>query len=139
MKTITMSVSHQYSASAERVFDAWLEPAKASMFLFAAPGGEMVRADIDPRVGGKFCFVDRRDGDDIEHIGEYLEIERPHRLVFSFGVPKFSPQMTTVTIVIEALETGCRLTLTHAGVLPEYEERNNQGWTMILGNLEKAL
>jgi len=72
----TVQVSHRFSASAEPVFDAWLDPQKAGKFLFAIPKGQMVRVEIDGRVGGKFCFVDRRDNEDIEHIGEYLEVVR---------------------------------------------------------------
>jgi uncharacterized protein YndB with AHSA1/START domain len=99
----------------------------------------MVRAEIDPHVGGKFCLVDRRDGEDIEHVGEYLEVVRPVRLVFTFVVPKFSKEQTKVIIDIAALDTGCELTLTHEGVLPEYADRTQGGWTMILGTLAKAL
>jgi uncharacterized protein YndB with AHSA1/START domain len=37
--------------------DAWLDPEKATKFLFARPGGEMVRVEIDPRVGGRYSIV----------------------------------------------------------------------------------
>ena len=47
--------------------------------------------------------------------------------------------MTRVSIDIRALETGCELTLTHDGVLPEYESRTVSGWTMILNNFEASL
>jgi uncharacterized protein YndB with AHSA1/START domain len=135
----TVRVGRRFSQSAERVFDAWLNPRLASRFLFATETGTMVRAEIDPRVGGRFTFVDRRDGQDTEHVGEYLEIERPRRLVFSFGVPAFSAEMTRVTLEITPAGTGCELTLTHEGVLPDYKERTTGGWTKILGGVEQTI
>ncbi|HEV2574810.1 MAG TPA: SRPBCC domain-containing protein [Beijerinckiaceae bacterium] len=135
----TIQVRHTFSASPERVFDAWLDPAKAGQFLFATPTGQMVKAEIDARVGGRFLFVDRRDGADVEHAGEYLEIDRPSRLVFSFGVPQFSPEFTRVTVEIKPQGTGCVLILTHEGVLPDYQDRTQAGWGMILDGLEKAV
>jgi uncharacterized protein YndB with AHSA1/START domain len=134
---VTLRVSHLYTASAERVFDAWLDPATAGSWLFATPTGRIVAVEIDARIGGKFAIV-RREGEDIAHIGEYLEIERPRRLVFTFAVPKFSAEITRVIIEIAALDKGCELTLTHEGVLPDYEENTKQGWGMILGNLGRS-
>ena len=128
-------VQHRFAASPARVFDAWLNPETAGKFLFATPTGTMVRVDIDARVGGRFVFVDRRDGEDIEHTGEYLEIDRPRRLVFTFGVPKFSAVFTRVTIEVTPLDSGCELTLTHKGVLPEWLEQTKSGWALILGKL----
>ena len=135
----SIRVTHRFSQSPERVFDAWLDPAKAKKFLFATPVGEMVRAEIDARVGGRFTFVDRRNGEDIEHVGEYLEIDRPRRLVFAFAVPKFSAERTTVIIEIAPSVSGCELALTHEGVLPEYASRTEGGWNMILEGLAAAL
>lgn len=134
----TVRVTRRFDASAERVFDAWLDPQKAGTFLFATASGRMMRADIDARVGGSFCFVDRRGGEDIEHTGTYLQIDRPRRLVFTFSVPKYSPATTRVTIDIVPLDTGCELTLTHEGVLPEYASRTESGWTGILDGLASA-
>jgi uncharacterized protein YndB with AHSA1/START domain len=133
--TVTIRVKHRFTASAERVFDAWLDPEKARQFLFATPTGQMVRADIDPRVGGQFTFTDRRDGEDVDHTGEYLEIDRPRRLVFTLAVPKYSSEVTRVTIEIVPLESGCELTLAHDGVLPEFEERGAEGWASIFAGL----
>jgi uncharacterized protein YndB with AHSA1/START domain len=91
-------------------------PGKAATFLFATANGKLVRADIDVRVGGSHCFVDRRDGEDVEHTGTCLEIDRPRRLVFTFMVPKYSTATTRVTVDIAPVGTGCELTLTHDGV-----------------------
>jgi uncharacterized protein YndB with AHSA1/START domain len=135
---ITVKTSRHFDTTAERIFDAWLDPATAGRWLFATPAGQMIRVEIDPRVGGKFTIV-RRDGDDIEHVGEYLEIERPRRLVFTFGVPKFSAEFTRVTVEIVPSPQGCELTLTHEGVLQEWAERTQMGWEMILDGLAHNL
>jgi uncharacterized protein YndB with AHSA1/START domain len=136
--TSMVRATRTFSASAERVFDAWLDPVMAKRFLFAAPIGEIVATEIDARVGGGFRIV-RRDDRDIEHVGRYLEIDRPRKLVFTFAVPAFSPAETLVTIDIVPAAQGCELTLTHEHVLPEWADRTAQGWGMILDGLNQAL
>ena len=135
------SVTHSYAAAPERVFDAWLDPEIAGRFLFATPTGEMIRAETDPRVGGKFTFVDRRpDMGDVLHTGEYLEIDRPRRLVFAFGVPQFDPGVTKVVVEFApAPGGGTIVTLSQSDVPDEWAERSQHGWGMILGALERAL
>jgi len=138
-----LTVTHRYPFPAERVFDAWLDPKVASRFLFTAPGGEIVRCDIDAKVGGRFTIVDRRSdmgemSGDIEHVGEYLEVDRPRRLVFTFAVPRFDPAETTVSVEIAPDGDGCVLTLHHTGVLEDWAKSTVEGWTMILAALEAA-
>jgi uncharacterized protein YndB with AHSA1/START domain len=134
--TTSVRVTRRFSASAQRVFDAWLDPKRASRWLFATPTGTMVRAEIDARVGGKFAFVDRRDGEDVEHVGEYLEIKRPQRLVFTLHVPKYSSDTTRVSIdILPVEESGCVLTLMHEGVSEEMAPRVQEGWGKILDDL----
>ena len=137
--TTDVTVTRRFKASAERVFDAWLDPKTAAAFFFATPTGEMVRCEIDGRVGGRFTMTDRRDGEDVEHTGEYLEIDRPRRLVFTFAVPKYDSGETRVEIDIRPLDEGCELTLTHRGVWQGYAERTEGGWIMILGALAAEL
>jgi uncharacterized protein YndB with AHSA1/START domain len=139
-KPIRLRVTRHFDFPAERVFDAWLDPKLAREWLFTTPDGEMVRAEVDARVGGKFCFVDRRAGEDIAHVGEYLEIDRPRRLVFTFGVPKFSPDFDRVTVEIAPRGAGCELTLTHElsdELFPR--EQVEAGWTGILAGLARSL
>lgn len=131
---VSVRVTHRFDASAERVYDAFLDPAKAAVFLFATPTGTIVRCEIDARVGGTFTIVDRRDNKDVLHTGEYLELDRPRRLVFTFAAPTDSPDVDRVTIEITPLPRGCELVLTHE-MKPEhatYGELVLQGWTDIL-------
>lgn len=82
----------------------------------------------------------RRDGnDDIEHVGEYLEIDRPRRLVFSFTVPKFAAEFSKVTVDIVPAGTGCELSLLHEDILPEWADPSRAGWTAILEALATQL
>jgi uncharacterized protein YndB with AHSA1/START domain len=135
------SITHAFDAAVERVFDAWLDPQVARRFLFATPTGEMIRAEVDAKVGGKFVFVDRRpDMGDVLHTGEYLEIDRPHRLAFTFGVPQYNPDFTRVLVEFAPTSGGgCNVTLTHSDVPAEWAERSRQGWGMILESLQRAL
>jgi uncharacterized protein YndB with AHSA1/START domain len=128
-------VSRTFDASDERLYDAFLDPAQARRFLFATTTGEMVRTDIDPRVGGRFTLTDRRDGEDVEHTGEYVELERPRRIVFDFRVPKFSSQTTRMTIEIG----GGTVTVTQHDAPEEMAEKIRAGWESILKGLAVIL
>jgi len=99
----------------------------------------LARTEMDARVGGTFLLVDRRDGVDVEHIGEYLEIDRPRRLSFVFRVPHYSQESSRVTLDFAPLEQGCEVVLLHEGVLPEYKASTEAGWKMILDALDAAL
>jgi uncharacterized protein YndB with AHSA1/START domain len=132
-------VTSHYAAPPERVFDAFLDVDVARHFLFATKTGEMIVTEIDARVGGAYTFTERRpDMGEVRHTGEYVEIERPRRLVFTFGVPQFDPRMTTVTIEIRAERDGSELKLINGGVPADYAERNRDGWTRILAGLLPA-
>ncbi|MDZ4867156.1 MAG: SRPBCC domain-containing protein [Alphaproteobacteria bacterium] len=138
---IHIRVSRRFTASAERVFDAWLDETTAGRWWFATPAGKMQSVKIDGRVGGKFHIVERRGDDDAEHFGTFIELDRPRRIVLDFATDAHHPP-TRVTIEIAALrEGGCELTLSHdiAPEWAEYKDRTNQGWTMILESLAKTL
>jgi uncharacterized protein YndB with AHSA1/START domain len=135
------NVTHTFAQAPERVFDAWLDPAVARRFLFATPTGEMVRAEIDARVGGRFIFIDRRpEMGDVEHVGEYREIDRPRRLVFTFAVPAFNPGYTTIEIdITPQAGGGCQVSLTQRDTPDEWVEQSQRGWKTILETLDRVL
>lgn len=148
---VIVRVTHRYNVAADRVFDAWITPAQASRFLFATRTGNVLRCEIDPRVGGEFTVTDRRptaDGDEsffeAQHRGVYVELQRPHRIAFDFSVEPYSDQATRVTIDVVPLGTAmCEVVLTHQLGSDEnaqvMAERTRQGWTHMLAQLEKVL
>ncbi len=130
-------------ASPERVFDAWLEPAMIQRFMVSTQvrDEELVHLKVDARVGGRFSFLVRRAGQLIDHVGTYREIDRPRRLVFTWGVDEEQGDKSVVSIDIEPSADGCVLTLTHQldPAWADYAERTEQGWSFITGKLAEAL
>ena len=137
---IVLEVSRHIAATPERVFDAWLDPDQVGKWLFATPEGVMEKVEIDPKVGGQFLIVERRGEEAAEHFGEYLEIDRPRRLVFTFAAMRDSG-FTRVTVTIAAEGEGSRLVLVHEmdPQWAEYEDRTREGWTKILKGLAQTL
>lgn len=136
-------VSRRLSAPAERVFDAWLDPVWIGRFMFGPHlrNEQVVSLTNEPRVGGTFHYRVTREGTEIDHTGTYREIERPRRLVFTWGVGAEQGDQSLVTIEITPDGDACELSLTH-GIHPdwaEYVDRAEAGWTRILDDLDKAL
>jgi uncharacterized protein YndB with AHSA1/START domain len=68
---VLIRVTRRFDATAERVYDAFLDLAQARRFLFATATGEIVRCDIDARVDGTFTITDRRHGADVMPAGTW--------------------------------------------------------------------
>jgi len=150
--SVVIRVSHRYSAPAERVYDAWLTPNQAARFLFRTRTGNVMQCEITPDVGGGFTVIDRRpaaDGDesvfDVVHMGKYIELDRPRRIVFDFSVLMFgSEDPTRVAVDIAPVsQLACELTLTHDMGTSEQarmmEEASRKGWVNMLALLEREL
>lgn len=137
---IVVTVTRRFDAPPERVFDAWLDPQGVGRWLFATPEGTMERVELDPRVGGRFLIAERRGGELAEHFGEYLEIDRPRRLAFSFAALRDSGY-TRVAVTIEPEGEGSRLTLLHEmdPQWADYEARTREGWGKILEGLGRVV
>jgi uncharacterized protein YndB with AHSA1/START domain len=138
-KLETLRITRRFNAAPERVFDAWLDPMRARCWLFTSPTSERNTTELDVRVGGKWSITDRRDGVDYAGLGEYIEIDRPRRLVFSFGMPQFSPLSFNVTIEIAPDGDGCILTLAHEGVRAEQLKATEGGWSNMFDALVAVL
>lgn len=110
---------------AERMCEWWGTSAQ----LDPTPGGMM---RIRLAVGGVMA-------------GRYVELERPHRLVFRFGwepgpgAPAVPPESSSVEVLLERSEGGTLLTLRHFGLpVGEPEAQHREGWTHFLSELAGA-
>lgn len=94
-------------------------------------------ADLDPTPGGRFA-VDIA-GHPVR--GEYLRVERPNRVVVSWGFPgseHLPAGASTVEFRLTPIGGGTRVNLCHSG-LPEAEVRGHaDGWANFLPRLAVA-
>ena len=130
-------VRRQIPFPREQVFAAWLDAASLAQWMCPS---ETPRAtvEVDPRVGGKFRIV-MHMAQDHEHRGEYLAIEPPSLLSFTW-ISKATDLLPTV-VTIEFLERGSatELVLTHQRLPLASFESHRQGWTDVVRLLEEVL
>ncbi len=136
---VLVRVTKSFSAAPERIFDAWFDPRLIAQWMFGPRlrDEEIVHLEVDVRVGGRFSFLVKRQGMEIDHVGVYRAIARPRRIVFTWGIAGHSTDESVVEIDIVATATGCKLTLTHHmdPKWADYAERTQAGWTTMLNAL----
>ncbi len=108
-------LSRNFRASPEAVFAAWITPTVASRWLFKRPDSEIVHAEMDARISGRYSVRVNTESQETEYSGVYEAIERPHRIAFSLLI-SFLDKSSRVTIDITPVPNGCRLDLTHTGL-----------------------
>jgi uncharacterized protein YndB with AHSA1/START domain len=121
-----------------RVFAAWLDPAMLAQFMRPGPIATATAA-VDPRVGGAFRIVMRHGDREHVHWGEYLRIEPPWLLSFTWISDNTDRRPTIVTVELVEHEGGTALTLTHRGLPPSQVKSHREGWTDIGAALQSAL
>lgn len=142
--TVEAKAVHVFKASAERVFDAWLDPEKVRSWsaqpVPGMPGFDVRTVEIDPRVGGKFTFSDMREDGEAIHWGYYVEIDRPRKLVFTWFTSEEEEREdnSLVTLTIEPFGEGCRATIVHRmdARWAEWVSQTEQGWSFMLGQID---
>ena len=122
----------------ERVFAVWVDSASLAQWMRPGKTTDTI-VETDPRVGGKFRIVMRGATEDVEHWGEYLTIEPPSLLSFTWISKYTDLQPSVVTIEFFERGTGTELVLTHRRLPPARLEAHRGGWTDIVRMLEEAL
>lgn len=141
MTAPAVRVEKRFRHPVERVFDAFVDPARVGEWLFATPDGVMEKTDYDPRPGGTFAIFERREAGLARHFGRFVEVDRPKRVVFDFAVDEAPEEWTRVTVDFAADDGGCVVVLSHdlAPAWAHYRDRTLHGWTTILDSLERTM
>jgi uncharacterized protein YndB with AHSA1/START domain len=137
----TLRMERTFDAPAEKVFDAWTSEEVMRRWWHADPNWETPVAEVDLRVGGAVRVVMRDPRDDKEYGGGgfYMEIDRPHRLAFTWI---WDGDDTRQLIELDFEESGGVTTVhfTHRDLWDEQAVRSHEdGWGTAFDNLARTL
>lgn len=151
--TTTLTMTRVFEVAPERVFDAWLNPEMMRKWFFTLESTNKV-AQNNPQVGGTWEIIDHREGKDYRAIGEYLEIDRPNKLVFTFRMPQFSETEDTITVELKEIQNGCEMIFSQHIIVPheenwlkpdienaleEYHDGTEHGWNLMFIGLKELV
>jgi uncharacterized protein YndB with AHSA1/START domain len=137
----SLEIDRVFAAPIERVFDAWTSPEVMRRWFHCRPDWETPVAEVDLRVGGRVQVVMRRpDGTEVEAHGDYLTIDRPHRLVmtWTFSEEPDNPQLVELTFSAAGDSTRVRL-INRRIATDARRDAQTDGWHGCLDELERGL
>jgi uncharacterized protein YndB with AHSA1/START domain len=119
-----------------------IDATPAEVFPYLVDADLIVRwmgdwAELDPSPGGKFIL----DINGVPIRGEFVAVEPPSRLVFTWGAAGndvLPPGSTTVEIRLLADGGGTVLELAHSDLPPEEADKHGVGWPHFLARLVVA-
>ena len=135
----TLTVERRIRATPEELFDAWLDP--DSLAVWMRPGGTTeVTVQSEPREGGQFEISMKGPFGSHLHCGNYILIDRPRALSFTWKSNATELAVTEVTVEFHAEDDGTKLILTHRK-LPSISavSAHRKGWDEIFDLLKSAM
>jgi uncharacterized protein YndB with AHSA1/START domain len=130
-------VRRTIAASAEELFDAWLDPEALATWM--RPGTiHSTVAKVEPHVGGSYEITMLGQSGQIVHKGVYRQIDRPRRLVFTWVSPGTEQRDTLVTVDFVCVDKRTEVIVTHEQLPESAKPSHSIGWTRGLEHLDQA-
>jgi uncharacterized protein YndB with AHSA1/START domain len=118
-------------ATPDIVFDQWLDPESLEEWMCPRPA-RCVAITVDPRVGGVVRFDVDDLGTSVLITGQFLAIERPHLLRFTWSNSNWEDptSVSVVTVSFEPFNTEQTLmSIEHSLMPPKEFDSFHNGWT----------
>jgi uncharacterized protein YndB with AHSA1/START domain len=140
---LEMSLTRRFSAPPEVVFRAWID-AKQLAEWWGPKGSTNPVCQLDTRLGGAI-YIHMRAPDGVVYpmTGRFMEIDRPHRLVFvTAAIDSEGRPMCKVlnTVIFTGVDGGTEISLvarvtSTTPAAPQYLAGMSQGWRQSLDRL----
>ena len=137
---LALVVKRSFIAAPERVFDAWTQADQLTQWWGPA-GVACPHAEVDLRVGGSYRICNRLPGGGLVYIvGEFVRIERPTLLVYSWQLEPGSGETSLVTVRFAAQGCDTALTISHNRIADVHtRDGHERGWSGCLDGLAQFL
>lgn len=140
--SLVLELTCTLDASRERIFQALTDPAELAKW-WGPSGFTTPEIEIDPKIGGSYRLgMQPPDGELFHLAGEFLEIDPPTRLAYSFRWEEPDPddRETVVRVSLDAVADRTRLSLWHGVFATEARlALHKSGWTDSLKELSELL
>lgn len=140
-----LRLERRFCAPPEDVFDAWTNPEVLRRWWAAEASWTSPGCDIDLRVGGEYTLRMEADDGTVHAVaGEFREVERPERLVYTWcwvGEEGLHPgHVSVVTVEFRGDGDETLVVLEHAQLASEESRvRHGAGWRGVMENLERRV
>ncbi len=136
----TLILERTFNAPRERVFRAWTE-AYALERWFQPNGMRIKVTALDLRIGGRYRFeMAISETETHAIVGEYLEINRPEKLVFTWRSPGTNDEQTLVTVIFSEHDGNTLMTFTQAGFTSQpMFDAHQVGWLSVLDRILQVI
>jgi uncharacterized protein YndB with AHSA1/START domain len=136
----SLTIVRRIKARPSIVFDLLLTPAGLRQWI-GPDAGPVLIAESDARVGGRYRLRFKMlNGNEYESSGEYLEIDAPRRLVYTWSWQDDPANLASrIEIDLQPIPEGTELTFTHS-LLPDQKtaDGHRKGWSASLDKLTVA-
>ena len=136
----TLELRREFDASPAAVFDAWITREQWAAWI----GPEGISCEVpllEAKVGGRYEISMRlANGQVIPVSGVFEAIDRPHRLVFSWGWNGDPSRQSRITLEFTARGPRTELVLRQEGLgTVSNRDDHGKGWTSALNKLASHL
>ena len=143
---LVLRLERVLDAPPERIFAAWTDPEVLRRWWAAQADWTCADASTDVRVGGHYR-LSMRDSDGVIRsvAGEYIEVEPPRRLKYSWawdahGQSEALGSVTVVTVEFVAEGSRTRVILEQRGFATGPDrDSHDEGWRGCIDNLERRV
>ncbi len=125
----------------EQAFRAWTDPRLLEQW-FKPLGGSSAGVEMDVRVGGSYRWGMKLPGHTYFAVGEFVEVDPPKRLAFTFGWEHAIVKLTDslVTVKFENRGEQTEVVLTHERLATRAMRMlHGWGWRGLLNDLARRL
>ncbi len=139
----SLTITRRFRASPQRVYAAWTSAENLIQWFAAAqakPGS--IKADLDVRVGGRYCisFTDEKSREYHEVGGLYREVVPNERLKFTWAWHSTPERESQVMIELKGDASGTLMIFRHERFADQAARDNHErGWSKFLDVLEQYL